>query len=444
MSQQRLLNFLNELDKELQRSSDVYRNETANKKYTIFTYRSSTIVKTLDRLLQAASSLSDKEEGKRIKEILKNIEKPLNVLTESLKTDFKDLANKSKGTIVYRQVKDGLRIRADETGKRDNFKLCQRTYKEHLDTFYEAFLAEVGKPIVRPSKTAEGGTVNVQTAGQAFNLEHLKGGSNIQDFINDSIFKALEEVYNSDGEALKDDLEAEGFKELLRVVKNAKDGKINIFIGSQIANALESKKERQLKADLEKALKKAVEKLGTIEQLSGSDSLSEGARKKHVDLLLDPFKKIKGVKVTKETTKVKEGQPASLSKKVTSKKVSKPRLNMKKGSIRTSKPKRGFNQLQLIGVLNSKIQKTVQQNMGSPALNYQSGRFASSVRVLDVNETRQGYFSFGYTYQKSPYQTFELGYAQGSSDRDPRKLIDKSIREIAAEYAVGRFYTRRL
>jgi len=29
------------------------------------------------------------------------------------------------------------------------------------------------------------------------------------------------------------------------------------------------------------------------------------------------------------------------------------------------------------------------------------------------------------------------------SHRDPRQLIDASIREIAAEMAIGRFYTRR-
>jgi len=33
---------------------------------------------------------------------------------------------------------------------------------------------------------------------------------------------------------------------------------------------------------------------------------------------------------------------------------------------------------------------------------------------------------------------------QGSIERDPRRLIDKSIREIAAQFAIGRFYTRRL
>jgi len=66
------------------------------------------------------------------------------------------------------------------------------------------------------------------------------------------------------------------------------------------------------------------------------------------------------------------------------------------------------------------------------------------VKAVDVTRTSQGFPSVGYTYQKNPYQTFEVGYAQGSPEQDPRKLIDRSIREIAAGLAIGRFYTRRV
>jgi hypothetical protein len=100
--------------------------------------------------------------------------------------------------------------------------------------------------------------------------------------------------------------------------------------------------------------------------------------------------------------------------------------------------------VQLLGVLNERIEETVAKNMGDPRLNFQTGRFADSVRIVDINTTAQGFPSVGYTYQKYPYQTFEPGFAQGDPDRDPRKLIDVSIREIAAQYAMGRFYTRRV
>lgn len=81
--------------------------------------------------------------------------------------------------------------------------------------------------------------------------------------------------------------------------------------------------------------------------------------------------------------------------------------------------------------------------MKPPALQNRTGRFAQSVQVTDIIRTPQGYPSIGYTYRKDPYQTFEMGHRQGSVDRDPRTLIDKSIREIAAQLLVGRFYTRR-
>ena len=85
--------------------------------------------------------------------------------------------------------------------------------------------------------------------------------------------------------------------------------------------------------------------------------------------------------------------------------------------------------------------------MGSPGLENRTGAFASSVRVTDVNQTAQGYPSVGYTYQKNPYQIFEMGSGKApwaTTGRDPRTLIDASIREVARELAVGRFYTRRV
>ena len=82
--------------------------------------------------------------------------------------------------------------------------------------------------------------------------------------------------------------------------------------------------------------------------------------------------------------------------------------------------------------------------MGPPRLSNVSGRFSRSVRATEITRTQGGFPSIGYTYQKRPYDTFEVGGTQGSPDYDPRKLIDMSIREIAASFAIGRFYTRRV
>jgi hypothetical protein len=97
-----------------------------------------------------------------------------------------------------------------------------------------------------------------------------------------------------------------------------------------------------------------------------------------------------------------------------------------------------------MGLLNRDLPRVVAKNMESPGLEYRTGRFAASVHVTDVITTPKGFPSVGYTYMKNPYQTFEPGFAQGDSDRDPRRVIDQSIREIALQLAIGRFYTRRV
>lgn len=78
-------------------------------------------------------------------------------------------------------------------------------------------------------------------------------------------------------------------------------------------------------------------------------------------------------------------------------------------------------------LLQARLPKTVQKNMGQPALVNRTGRFASSVRALKVGENN----TVTYTYQTNPYKVFET-----DSFRDPRQLIEKSIREIAAEIQV--------
>jgi hypothetical protein len=116
----------------------------------------------------------------------------------------------------------------------------------------------------------------------------------------------------------------------------------------------------------------------------------------------------------------------------------KPASRKTKGTPASSSP------LQIIANLNSALPEVLQKNMQYPALRYRTGRFAGSAKVLSMDSTLQGFPVFSYTYQKAPYQTFEPGNRQGSIERDPRRLIDKSMREIATQYAIGRFYTKRV
>ena len=99
----------------------------------------------------------------------------------------------------------------------------------------------------------------------------------------------------------------------------------------------------------------------------------------------------------------------------------------------------------ILGVLNNQLPERVASNMGPPKLQNRSGRFAQSVRATDISETPQGFPSIGYTYMRNRYGVYEStsGTRYADIERDPRPLIDQSIREIVVGFGLGRIYTRR-
>jgi len=211
-----------------------------------------------------------------------------------------------------------------------------------------------------------------------------------------------------------------------------------------------SKEERLLQEAFISSFEKTFANVDYL-NLEGSSTLKEKIAKTLVlDNIVKPLKNNKNVKA-KTTIKNVNTRTKSRSKDTTKSSKSSKVKTINRGGARAALATKGrtspisiSNQLAMLGIFNRDLPSVLQKNMSSPALNYQTGRFASSVRVLDVNITSKGYPSFGYTYDKYPYQTFEPGYAQGSPDRDPRRLIDRSMREIAASQGMGRFFTRRL
>lgn len=207
------------------------------------------------------------------------------------------------------------------------------------------------------------------------------------------------------------------------------------------------------------ALTKATEKVKSkFPDRPGSDSRLTIEKKKQVANFVKNIKKNKRIKVTSIDTKLLLSNAAPVKTKL---KKKKPKRVKTKKLVKTPKVSSGvnvpkdkkvkkqvtqptFNLNALKAQINARLSMTVIKNMGTPALENRTGRFARSVQVTDVTQTSKGFPSIGYTYQKYPYQTFEPGFKQGSVQRDPRTLIDRSIREIASELLVGRFYTRRV
>ena len=103
------------------------------------------------------------------------------------------------------------------------------------------------------------------------------------------------------------------------------------------------------------------------------------------------------------------------------------------------------NPLALRNLLNDVISEAVAIKMKAPALQFRTGRFANSVEVTDVLVGPRGGTQIEYTYQRNPYETFEPGGRMGSTNRDPRKLIGETVREVAQQLVGKRFIkTRRV
>ena len=198
---------------------------------------------------------------------------------------------------------------------------------------------------------------------------------------------------------------------------------------------------------LEKWMKEWAEKQDWWKK-PGSNTIQEDFVQATLNASMKRLTKSKLVKAFKKPKKVKREDRYSDDKtgKPKATKTSKKRARGLKKAAAT-KASRGIasQPLMLLAVLQKELPGTVRKNMGSPMLENRTGRFANSVRVTGVQSTATGLPSIGYTYQKDPYQVFESssGTRFSDSDRDPRKIINQSIREIAAQFAIGRFYTRR-
>ena len=101
------------------------------------------------------------------------------------------------------------------------------------------------------------------------------------------------------------------------------------------------------------------------------------------------------------------------------------------------------NLANLQALLNLTLVETVKQNMGKGGrrdiLNLRTGRFAESVKVERLSGSRQGMITAFYSYMRNPYATFSSGGRQElPRTRDPKLLISRSIRQIAAQIVGNR------
>lgn len=83
-------------------------------------------------------------------------------------------------------------------------------------------------------------------------------------------------------------------------------------------------------------------------------------------------------------------------------------------------------------LINQALATKIKQNMGTPALNNRTGRFAESAKVENMSQSREGMITAFYQWMRYPYATFSEGGKQHTRAREPKTLISRSIREIAS------------
>jgi hypothetical protein len=119
----------------------------------------------------------------------------------------------------------------------------------------------------------------------------------------------------------------------------------------------------------------------------------------------------------------------------------KPKVTQVSLDIPVKKPRK--SSINLIALINKKLPEEIRKRMTYPRLVYRTGRFAESARVVSQVQNPNS-ITLSFTYQKYPYQVFEPGGRLYTPARNPRVIIDESVRAIARSAMEARFYTRRI
>ena len=222
--------------------------------------------------------------------------------------------------------------------------------------------------------------------------------------------------------------------------------------------AIDARLNQQASNTFETAAENALKKVGGLAKLKGSLSMEEALEQ----VLFHAF--THALKGTGATVRI-SGAPRRKAYKASSKgkgekksgqKVNVPEMSVT-GAMEVAKEKRkrdgrkkrspASTPIQLIGAINKNLPAAVRSEMGAPRLENRTGTFADSVKVTSVMQPSAGLPAIEYTYQKDPYEVFEMGRGNKSwatPERDPRNVIEMSIRKAAAELAVNKFMLRRV
>lgn len=440
MSAPEQLKFLTALKAEINRVGSTKGNIEARALYNV---RATTFYIDVDDIKEAIkASLLKGIEPSQMQEMSKAATELNNDVTQDIKNFISTMGDKfdSQGTDKAKVVFEGdgvLAVAVFPTGG-DTFKRIKGLYNHPLTKLFNAIESKALTGILSPRR------------GSTFQLEHDHFIGILETTMQDTIRNVITATKSENSEKkVRDWLENQGVD--VQIIRDGERERMSVFLGSSVVNDAEGKDAQRKKRVLLKVLDDALDKMAKdpsfrFMELEGSDSIMSARRKKLIRDTTKQFKKQKHVKVTTENIVIKTSK-TDKKKKFGPERVAVTALNRAtkvRKSRKAGKSAASMPMTEMVARFNARITQEVLGNMESPALVSRTGRFAQSVRVTDAIKTPRGFNSVGYTYQRNPYQTFEMGGAQGDPDKDPRKIIEQSMRDIAVSFAMGRFYFRRL
>ena len=166
-----------------------------------------------------------------------------------------------------------------------------------------------------------------------------------------------------------------------------------------------------------------------IAKAKGSKSLEDLADDRMVDLFLDRKKR-----TYRSSAKVKGSMDINVGRIPVISKSIKFQLREKTG--------RFTSLINLQSLLNTRLHDQIRNNMGKGSatekLNYRTGRFASSANILSLQQSKEKVIA-NYTFMRSPYDVFMPEGRLYRPGRDPEKIINRSIRQLATQLVFDKF-----
>lgn len=406
------------------------RRKYFNKKPHIFT------VDKRDILEQTFIQLG-LDKAKVSEDDMKAIEASVNKYVEALRGRFKFSSSKDF-TYVVTDYKAGFRVLVTSTSGKDVYDKIYRIRTERGTGPLKALIEEIRQRF----------GANEEVLNNIRNLTDIghERGSSVAE-------KTIQIALNRFGPRIPDKLTPEEVALITpvynivlstpRLPGGSKSFIVKVSEEASVANQAKGRTdEKQLIQDARAAINKFIDEVDWFNQ-EGSNSVNQQILLE----LLATASKVGGKVKTRVKKKTNTSQDAAEKIKASYSKPVKLKPDIPKtDKVRLAEESRSTNWLQLLPLINVKLPPQVMKNMGSPRLNNRTGRLAQSAQVVNVEQTREGFPSFVFNYERDPYDVFDrtLGRAPWNTpQRDPRALVDQSVREIVREMAIGRFFTRR-